>query len=448
MTDIITDEITDNHIDTLIACDWIIPVTAGDPVLEGHAIAIHQGKIVDILPAADARQTYTAKHLHDLPHHAVTPGFINAHTHTPMNLFRGMSDDLALMEWLNNHIWPAEAKWLSEDFVADGSRLAIAEMIKGGTTCFNDMYFFPDVTARIAHHAGIRATVGLIMFDFPSAWGEGPDDYFQKGLVIHDEYLNHPLIQTALAPHAPYTVSDAPLSRVHLLADELEIPVHIHLHETNDEIQGSLRDHGERPMARLQRLGLLNPQLIAVHMTQLTEEEIGIAAESGIHVAHSPQSNLKLASGFCPVGKLQRAGVNVCIGTDSAASNNDLDMLDEMRTAATLAKAVDNNARTLPAAAALRAATINGAKALGIDDVTGSLEIGKSADMVAIDLDSLRTQPVHHPLSQIVYAASSNQVSDVWVSGKQLLANRRLLTLDENAILENSREWLERMSTE
>ena len=445
MTDKITATISDNHIDTLITCDWIIPVTAGDPVLEGHAIAIHHGKIIDILPAADAMQTYTATHLHDLPHHALIPGFINAHTHSAMTLFRGMSDDLALMEWLNNHIWPAEAKWLSEDFVADGSRLAIAEMIKGGTTCFNDMYFFPDVTARIASEAGIRATVGLIVFDFPSAWGEGPDDYLQKGLAIHDEYLNHPLIRTALAPHAPYTVSDDPLSRVRLLADELDIPVHIHLHETNDEIQGSLRDHGERPMARLQRLGLLNPQLIAVHMTQLTDEEIALAAESGIHVAHCPQSNLKLASGFCTVGKLQRAGVNVCIGTDSAASNNDLDILDEMRTAATLAKAVDNNARTLPAAAALRAATINGAKALGIDAVTGSLEVGKSADMVAIDLDSLRTQPVHHPLSQVVYAASSNQVSDVWVSGKQLLANHRLLTLDENAILENSREWLEKI---
>ena len=440
-----TEKITHKNIDTLIACDWIIPVSAGDPVLEGHAIAIHQGKIIDILPSADARQSYTARHVHDLQHHVLIPGFINAHTHTAMNLFRGMSDDLALMEWLNNHIWPAEAKWMSEDFVADGSRLAIAEMIKSGTTCFNDMYFFPDVTARIAHQAGIRATVGLIVFDFPSAWGDGPDDYFQKGLAIHDEYLNHPLIQTALAPHAPYTVSDAPLSRVHLLADELEIPVHIHLHETNDEVQGSLRDHGERPMARLQRLGLLNPQLIAVHMTQLTNEEIALAAESGIHVAHCPQSNLKLASGFCPVGKLQRAGVNVCIGIDGAASNNDLDMLDEMRTAAILAKAVDSNARTLPAAEALRAATINGAKALGIDDVTGSLEVGKSADMVTINLDNLSTQPVHNPISQIVYAGARHQVSDVWVRGKQLLAKGNLLTLDEGAILNNSREWLKKI---
>jgi 5-methylthioadenosine/S-adenosylhomocysteine deaminase len=445
MTDINTDAIPDNHVDTLVACGWIIPVTADDPVLEGHAIAIHQGKIIDILPTVEARQTYTAKHVHDLPHHVLIPGFINAHTHSAMNLFRGMSDDLALMEWLNNHIWPAEAKWLSKEFVADGSRLAIAEMIKGGTTCFNDMYFFPDITARVAYQAGIRATVGLIVFDFPSAWGEGADDYFQKGLVVHDEYLNHPLIQTALAPHAPYTVSDAPLSRVHLLADELDIPVHIHLHETNDEIQGSLRDHGERPMARLQRLGLLNPQLIAVHMTQLTDEEIALAAESGVHVVHCPQSNLKLASGFGPVGKLQRAGVNVCLGIDGAASNNDLDMLDEMRTAAILAKAVDNDARTMPAAAALRAATINGAKALGIDDVTGSLEIGKSADMITLNLDNLSTQPVHNPLSQIVYAGARHHVSNVWVHGKQLLANNNLLTLDENAILENSRTWLKKI---
>ncbi|MEA3304111.1 MAG: TRZ/ATZ family hydrolase [Pseudomonadota bacterium] len=443
-----TEIISQQPIDTLITCDWIIPVTAGDPVLEGHAIAVHQGKIVDLLPAADALQIYSAKHLHELPRHALIPGFINTHTHSAMNLFRGMSDDLALMEWLNNHIWPAEAKWLSEDFVADGSRLAIAEMIRGGTTCFNDMYFFPNVTARIASETGIRATVGLIVFDFPSAWGEGPDDYFQKGLSIHAEFLNHPLIQTALAPHAPYTVSDAPLSRVRMLADELDIPVHIHLHETNDEIQGSLRDHGERPMARLQRLGLLNSQLIAVHMTQLTDEEIELAAASGIHVVHCPQSNLKLASGFSPVGRLKRAGVNVCIGTDGAASNNDLDMLDEMRTAATLAKAVDNNARTLPAADALRAATINGAKALGIDNFTGSLQIGKSADIVAIDLHHLRTQPVHHALSQVVYAASSSQVSDVWVNGRQLLANHRLLTLDENAILENSREWLKKIQNE
>lgn len=436
---------TEKNIDTLIVCDWVIPVSPGDPVLEDHAVAVHQGRILDILPAAQARQRYAALQIHDLPQHVLMPGFVNAHTHAAMNLFRGMSDDLALMEWLNNHIWPAERKWMSEEFVADGSRLAIAEMIKSGTTCFNDMYFFPDVTARVARQAGIRATIGMIVIDFPSAWAEGPDDYLHKGLALHDEYRNHPLIQTALAPHAPYTVSDEPLSRVRLLADELDIPVHIHLHETNDEIKGSLRDHGERPLARLQRLGLLNPQLIAVHMTQLTDAEITLAAESGIHVVHCPQSNLKLASGFCPVGKLLRAGVNLGIGIDGAASNNDLDMLDEMRTAAILAKAVDGDARTLPAAAALRAATINGARALGIDDITGSLEIGKSADMIAINLDALATQPVHHPISQIVYAGARHQVSYVWVAGKPLLARGDLVTLDEQAILDNSREWLLRI---
>ena len=233
---------TEKTIDTLIVCDWIVPVSPGDPVLEEHAVAVHQGRILDILPAAQARQRYAALQTHELSQHVLTPGFVNAHTHAAMNLFRGMSDDLALMEWLNNHIWPAERKWMSEEFVADGSRLAIAEMIKSGTTCFNDMYFFPDVTARVARQAGIRATIGMIVIDFPSAWAEGPDDYLHKGLALHDEYLNHPLIQTALAPHAPYTVSDEPLSRVRLLADELDIPVHIHLHETNDEIKGSLRD--------------------------------------------------------------------------------------------------------------------------------------------------------------------------------------------------------------
>jgi 5-methylthioadenosine/S-adenosylhomocysteine deaminase len=307
------------------------------------------------------------------------------------------------------------------------------------------MYFFPDVTARVVESAGMRAVVGLILIDFPSAWAENPDEYLERGLTLHDKLRDRPTLHTAFAPHAPYSVSDAPLERVAKLAAELNIPIHMHVHETDDEIRMGLEKYGDRPLARLERLGLLDSSLLGVHMTHLQDSEIEAYAPSGAHVVHCPESNLKLASGFCPVQRLLDAGINVALGTDSAASNNDLDMLGEMRTAALLGKGVAGNAAALPAAQALRMATINGARALGIGDETGSLEKGKAADITAIDMGTLEAQPVYHPLSQLVYACNRHQVSDVWVAGRQLLRSGALTTLDEAAIRLKTREWRERL---
>ncbi|GAB6042570.1 TRZ/ATZ family hydrolase [Endothiovibrio diazotrophicus] len=429
------------NVETLIDARWIVPVAPDDRVLEDHSLAIHEGRIIDLLPREEAAAQYHPANRADLGEHVVIPGLINAHAHAAMSLMRGLADDLPLMTWLEEHIWPAEAKWVSPDFVHDGVQLAIAEMIRGGTTCFNDMYFFPDVAARVARAAGIRACMGLIVIDFPTAWASGPDEYFAKGIELHDAYHNEPLIHTAFAPHAPYTVSDGPLERIRTVADELEIPIHMHVHETLFEVEEAARKQGCRPLERLDRLGLLSPSLMAVHMTQLTDGEIARLAESGSHVVHCPESNLKLASGFAPVAKLSAAGVNVALGTDGAASNNDLDMFGEMRTAALLAKAVANDAAAIPAMEALRMATINGARALGIDETTGSLEPGKAADITAVRLDRLETQPLFDPVSQLVYAASRHQVTDVWVAGRQLLHDRRLTTLDEAELTARARAW-------
>ncbi|MES9843957.1 MAG: TRZ/ATZ family hydrolase, partial [Candidatus Sedimenticola sp. 6PFRAG5] len=381
------------EIESLLHARWVIPVAPDNRVLEGYSIAVEHGRILEILPSEQARVKYRAENEHELGNHALIPGLINAHTHASMSLLRGLADDLPLMTWLNDHIWPAEGRWVNEEFIADGTRLAVAEMLRGGTTCFNDMYFFPDVTGMVSSTAGMRAVVGLILIDFPSAWASGPDEYLHRGIEVHDQFRNNSLITTAFAPHAPYSVSNAPLERVRTLADELDIPIHMHVHETSDEINQGIEKFGNRPLERLHSLGLVSPSLAAVHMTQIEDDEIERFAETGASVVHCPESNLKLASGFCPVSKLIDAGINVAIGTDGAASNNDLDMFSEMRTAALLAKGVSGDASSLPAATALRMATLNGAIALGIADETGSLEIGKAADITAVNLGTLETQP-------------------------------------------------------
>jgi 5-methylthioadenosine/S-adenosylhomocysteine deaminase len=435
------------NIDALICARWIIPVEPDNTLYENYAIAVAHGKIVELLPIAAARAKYQAGELHWLDRHALIPGLINAHTHAAMTLFRGIADDLPLMEWLQQHIWPAEQKWISPEFVADGARLAIAEMLRGGTTCFNDMYFFPEDTAEAALDAGMRAIIGLIMLDFPTPWARDPQEYFAKGEHVHDRFKHNPLIRTAFAPHAPYTVSDAPLKRIGTLAEELDLQIHIHLHETATEIKQSLEQYGKRPLARLHDLGLLSNRLVAVHMTQLEQADIDLVTKYGAHIVHCPESNLKLASGFCPVAGLTAAGINLATGTDGAASNNDLDMIGEMRTTALLAKGIAHNSSALPARQVLRMATINGARALGIDNLTGSLQPGKEADITAIDLEQLETQPLYHPVSQMVYAGTRNQVTDVWVAGKQLLKNRELTALNEDEIKLKVRSWQERLKT-
>jgi 5-methylthioadenosine/S-adenosylhomocysteine deaminase len=428
-------------IDALIKARWIIPVVPENTVLEQHAIAVRDGAILDILPADQAGKRYSAQHTHELKDHALIPGLINAHTHSPMTLFRGMADDMPLMQWLQEKIWPAEGKWVNAQFVREGAQLAMAEMILGGTTCFADMYFFPDQVAAAAQTAGIRACVGLIVLDFPSVWANNADDYIHKGVALHDTLKHKPLLHTLFAPHAPYTVSDEPLKRLRTLADELDIPIMCHVHETAFEVSDAVAKTGQRPLARLHKLGLLTPSLLAVHMTQLTADEIRLVADNGVQVIHCPESNMKLASGYCPVQALRQAGVNVALGTDGAASNNDLDLLGEMRSAALLAKNVAGDATALPAFQALKMATLNGAQALGIAQQTGSLERGKSADITAVNLAHINTRPVYDPVSQIVYAAGSHQVSDVWVGGRQLLQNRRLTTLDLDALLDRADNW-------
>ena len=434
-------------VDTLIHARWIIPVEPESVTYEHHSLVIDSGKIIDLLPTELAKQKYQGRTTENLENHALLPGLINCHTHAAMTLMRGIADDLPLMDWLQNHIWPLEHQWMSEAFVRDGSDLAIAEMILGGTTCFNDMYFFPDITAAQAIHHGIRATVGMIVIDFPSIWAQNADEYIEKGLALHEQLRLSDLCTTAFAPHAPYTVSDAPLQKIKTLADELELPIHIHLHETAHEVEQAQAQTGQRPLQRLQELGLINPSLIAVHMTQLTDEEISLFAESGAHIVHCPESNLKLASGFCQLAKCLAAGINVALGTDGAASNNDLDMFGEMRTAALLGKAVAADASAVPAMTALRMATINGAKALGLDAICGSLSIGKAADVIAIDLNHLETQPLYCPVSQIVYAASRQQVTDVWVAGRRLLKQRQLTTINSDDLKTKIAVWQQRLST-
>lgn len=432
-------------VDTLIAARWVVPVDPHGSVLEDHAVAISSGRILEVLPTKTARSRFAPLNSVDLHDHVLIPGLVNAHTHAAMTLMRGIADDLPLMAWLKEHIWPVEGRWVSEEFVRDGVFLAAAEMLRGGTTCFNDMYFHAGVTANTAIACGIRAAVGLIVLDFPSRYANDADEYLAKGLSVYDEFKGEPLISHAMAPHAPYTVSDPALTRVRTLADELEIPIHMHVQETADEVARAVEKTGRRPLERLDDLGLVSPSLIGVHLTQLEDAEIARLAQAGAHVAHCPESNLKLASGFCPVQALAEAGVSVCLGTDGAASNNDLDMFGEMRTAALLAKGVSNDATAAPAESVLRMATLNGATALGLSTETGSLQPGKAADITAVSFDTVETQPCYDVISQLVYATGRERVSDVWVAGRHVLKDRCLVHVDEEEVKRKAARWAARI---
>lgn len=437
---------TPDACDLLIEAGFVVPVVPHGVVLEGHAVAVTGGRIVAVLPVAEARQRFLPRETVSRPDAALIPGLVNAHTHNPMTLLRGVADDLPLKVWLQEHIWPIEGAVIGPDFVADGITLAIAEMLRGGTTCVNENYFFPDVQAATYKRHGFRARVGLPVIDFPTAWASSDDEYFDKAGEVHDQWRDDALIATAFAPHAPYTVNDANFERVRMLSDQLDVPVHLHLHETAQEVEQSLEKYGQRPIARLDRLGLVNDRLIAIHMTQLTEAEIHLCAERGVSVVHCPESNLKLASGFCPACALERAGVTLAVGTDGCASNNDLDMFSETRTAALLAKAVAQDAAALDAFNALRAATLGGAKAIGFDDRIGSIEPGKEADLVCVDLAALETQPLHHVVSQLIYATGRQQVSDVWIAGRPKLLQRVLVEIDIDGVVANARQWRERIA--
>lgn len=428
-------------ISLLIKARWIVPVVPENRVFEHCALAVNKGLIEAIVPQKEADKRYDAEQIIHLGNHLVIPGLVNAHGHAGMSLLRGYADDLPLKEWLEDHIWPAEGQWVSEDMIRDGTELAMAEMIRSGTTCFSDMYFFPEQVAQAAQQAHMRAQVNFPVLDFPTAWGSGPEEYLRKGLALHDDFRASELVHIGFGPHAPYTVSDEPLKKIATLSQELDAPVHIHLHETAQEVSDSQKEHGKRPIQRLADLGLLSPLTQCVHMTQVDNSDITLLQESGSHVVHCPESNLKLASGFCPVQTLLDAGINVALGTDGAASNNDLDLLSELKTAALLAKGVSGRADALDAHAALRMATLSGAQALGLDDKTGSLEAGKAADITAIELSDLAAQPVYNPVSQLVYTNSGHRVSHVWVGGRALLLSRQLQTLNERELVGKARWW-------
>ena len=433
--------------DLIITARWIVPIEPAGVVLEDHAVVIRDGLVLSVLPRATALEAYPEAARIDRPTHVLLPGLVNAHTHAAMTLFRGLADDLPLEVWLNQHIWPAEAQWVTADFVRDGTELALLEMLQGGTTTCGDMYFYPDAVARAVADSGMRAAIGMIVLEHPTVWARSPDEYLSKGLAVRDQFQGHPRVSTAFAPHAPYTVSNSTFEHIRILADELETPVQMHVHETASEIVNSMEQFGCRPLARLEALGIVTPLLSAVHMTQLASDEIELLAARGVSVVHCPESNLKLASGLCPVASLAAAGVNVALGTDGAASNNDLDMFGEMRTAALLAKGITQRADAMPVSAVLQMATLNGARALGLGDRVGSLVPGKEADMICVDLAGAASQPVYSPVSQLVYTASRDQVTDVWVAGQQLLEKGVPTLADSRAILARAAAWGNKLRT-
>ncbi|WP_096087169.1 TRZ/ATZ family hydrolase [Agaribacterium haliotis] len=432
-----------NQVDLAVSASWIIPVVPTGRTLENSALIINQGKIIDIVLQSELAKRYHVNELVELEQHVLIPGLVNAHGHAAMSLLRGYADDLQLQPWLEQHIWPAEARLLSEAFVRDGTELAIAEMLLSGTSCFSDMYFFPEVAAEVARESGIRAQLAFPILDFATAWASGPEEAIHKGLSLHDRYRSSDRIGVAFGPHAPYTVGDESLRKVVTLAEELQIPLQIHLHETADEVEQALKHSGMRPSQRLAELGLLSPLSQCVHMTQVDDGDITLLQNSGAHVIHCPNSNMKLASGACPVTRLLDAGVNVALGTDGAASNNGLNMLSEMRQAALLAKVESGNASAVHAHQALYMATMAGAKALGLDKVCGSLELGKAADICAIDLSGLAQQPMYNPVSQIVY--SHCRASDVWVAGQRLLENGVLTRINQEQLVNTAQQWREKV---
>ncbi len=431
----------------IISPSWIAPVVPRDTLLTGYSLVIQNELIHTLLPSEQARTQFPGADEVRLDNHLLTPGFINAHGHAAMALLRGVADDREMMDWLTNWIWPIEGQLVNEQFVYDGTRLAITEMIMGGTTCAAETYFFPEAAARAFTDMHFRAQVGMPVLQFDNAWAKGEEDHIHKGLAFRDSIRNEPLLTAAFAPHAPYSVTDSGFDRVRLYAEQLDTAIHLHLHETASEVSDSLNESGLRPIARMHKLGILSASLQAVHMTQLREDEIELIAANGAQVVHCPESNMKLASGICPVAQLIDAGINVALGTDGAASNNDLDIIQEARTASMLSKVTTGDATSLSANQCLEMMTIAGARFLGIADETGSLEPGKQADLCAIDLSGPTFQPLFNPVSQLIYTATSRDVSDVWIAGRQLLSDGELTEANTRGILEATHEWHTKITT-
>jgi 5-methylthioadenosine/S-adenosylhomocysteine deaminase len=431
-------------VEILIRARYLATVDINNTVLENAIVAINNvGTIVGIHTESNNNNgipPYQAKRVFTYPSSIVIPGFINTHTHAAMALMRGFGDDMKLTDWLVTRIWPAEAKCISPEYVSDGTRLAIQEMLLTGTTTFQDMYFFPDSIEQVVQDTGIRAVIGQVVIAFPTPYTKSADDALSRAETkLKNNTMNQQpkngnnRVRYAVTPHAPYSVQEKDLVRAFKLSQQYSVPFITHLHECFEEIRASvaldrssgfchMSEHKSRPLATMDHNGIVNHTCLFAHMTQLEDEEISLLAKRGANVAHCPSSNLKLASGFCPVAKLLEAGVNVSIGTDGAASNNSLDLLAEMKLAALLAKGVSLNPCVVPAQTALRMATINGAKALGLDSICGSLEVNKQADITVIELQ----EPIYDPLSTLVYASSRQSVKDVFVNGQLLVENGML----------------------
>jgi len=409
--------LTIKQVDLIIEARWLCPVVPSYALLKHQAVVIQFGKIVDICLIEEANARYEANEVVQLNDHVLVPGFINLHTHAAMSLMRGLADDLPLMPWLEKHIWPAEAKLVSPGFVHDGTLLACAEMLSGGITTFNDMYYYPKSAAEASVKIGMRANLVIVVLEFATQYANDAESYIQQGLEARDSLRDEPLVGFSFAPHAPYTVSDTTYERIMTLAEQVNIGVHTHMHETLQEISESENKHGLRPLSRLANLGLLSPNLTLAHCVHLNAHEIKLFAEHGCNIAHCPSSNLKLASGIAPIAKYVEHGINIGLGTDGAASNNRLDMFAEIRLAALLAKGQSGDATAISAHQALAMATINGAKALGLDDKIGSIEVGKLADLCAVKMNDIQTQPCFDPVSHLVYVAGREHVSHTWVNG-------------------------------
>jgi len=440
-------DLNKKNVSTIISAPWIYTSNIDSELLFNYSLIIKDDKIIDLVTQDKVFDEYEADNTYELADHILIPGLINTHTHAAMNIFKGFADDLPLQEWLNDHIWPAEKKFVDASFVKDGSVLALSEMIKAGVTTFNDMYFFPDATAEAARELGIRANIGLVVLDFPTNYASDPEDYLLKGFEFRDKWRNDELITTSIAPHAPYSVSDEAFRLVNTYSEELGLNIHLHLHETEWEVADSIKTYGVTPIQRLNNLGIISPSLLAAHCVHLNDQDTAILTKGKVSIAHNPSSNMKLGSGIADVAKMLRQNLNVSLGTDSSASNNRLDIMEEMRLAALLIKGTTKSPELLPASQAIKMATINGAKALGLDLVVGSIEKNKKADLVAIDLSSIENQPIYNPLSTLVYSSSKSDVNYVWIDGEIKLKEKKLVGLDEEYIKQLAKKWQKKLKT-
>ena len=425
----------------IISASWIFTSNSEGQLLSDYSIVIENDKIIDLVPQDKVFDEYEANDIYQLTDHILIPGLINTHTHAAMSLFKGFADDLPLQDWLNDYIWPAEKEFINSSFVKDGSILALSEMIKSGVTTFNDMYFFPDATAEAVKELGVRSNIGLVVLDFPTNYATDPEDYLLKGFEFRDKWRNEELITTSIAPHAPYSVSDEAFTLINTYSEELSINIHTHLHETQWEIEDSIEKYGITPVQRLNNLGIIGPSLMAVHCVHLNDQDMATLAKNKVSIVHNPSSNMKLGSGIADIAKMLKQNLNISLGTDSSASNNRLDMMEEMRLAALLIKGSTKSPESFSANEAIKMATINGAKALGLESIIGSIEKNKKADLVAIDLNSIENQPIYNPLTTLVYSSSRSDVSYVWIDGEIKLKDKKLVKIDEKRIIQLAKKW-------